>query len=708
MWKKKLSNTLVVLLPVFLVAGISQAREDSADVKRMVAVKTNSPPKIDGRLDDSCWRLTHSSTGFIQLDPEEGEPAREQTIVRVLYDEDNLYFGIECSDSEPERIDARMAPRDGLVYPGDMIGLVLDTYHDHQNAYGFYTNPYGTCLDFHTEGDGSRDWGGTDYGWDGVWRSEAKINDKGWSLEMAIPFKTLRFSRGKEQVWGINIQRYRGCTRENSFWSPITRDDRGQILKVSKAGHLVGLKDLKHGLHLELLPYGTGRYQRKGSEAPPHWDGDFGLDLKYGMASNLTADITINPDFAHIEADEDQINLSRFELWLKEKRPFFIEGSELFTPMDLFYSRRIRDPHFGARMTGKVGDYSIGMLTAVDHAEEGPNPTYGVFRLKKDILQKSSIGVIGVGKQTKGQYSRALGVDLELRPWENYELDLKAAKSFNSGVRGNDGHISVVFSRSTDRFGFRSWFSRLDPEFNVDQTGYVPHDPHVGEKESGVFFNYTPRIGKLGIRKMYFGQSVEGEKRTDEEKWGWDWTNVDFQMEFENVSDFRFTHTDWLWRWRHQEFRGDTSEVGFTSGGEGIFRPEVWAWFGDQYDFGDDYFGSIRRVSVGGKIRLLENLSFALNGSLVWEYFPSGKFDELKQTWYMRTTYLVSRDLFLRAFFQVNPTTESGDLNLLLSYAYRPLSRFYLTYNESRDKTAGNLRMTNRIFFTKVSYLWNL
>jgi len=229
-----------------------------------------------------------------------------------------------------------------------------------------------------------RGWGGIDLAWDGLWYSAAQVTEEGWTAELTIPFKTLRFPRKSEQVWGINVHRYQSSKREDSNWSFISRAD-GSMLKVSKAGLLLGLRDITPGLHIKLLPYGTARYvKEKGM-----WKGDTGLSFKYGISSDFTLDATLNPDFRHIEADEERINLTRFELFYEEKRPFFLERSELFTPMSLFYSRRIADPRFGVKLTGKTAGWSLGLLGAVDE-EQGPDPTYGVIGLRKDILGNSS------------------------------------------------------------------------------------------------------------------------------------------------------------------------------------------------------------------------------------------------------------------------------------------------------------------------------
>ena len=706
---------LLFLQTISPTLDVLSKEEGEREPRTMTALKIQFPPKIDGRLDDDCWKLAEPTTEFIQLFPDDGTPATEQTIIKVLYDNENLYFGIECLDSQPKNIDARLVPRDSDPYPGDLIGIVLDTFHDHQNAYCFWTNPRGIQMDFRSYNDFAQGWGGRDFSWDGVWRSAAQIKDTGWTVEVAIPFSTLRFPRKKEQIWGVNVQRYQKSKGEHSHWAPITRDDGG-VLKVSKAGHLVGLEDLEQGLHLELLPYGTSSYNEnlQGSAQKQ----DAGLDVKYGITSNLTTDLTINPDFGHIEGDEEQINLTRFELFLKEKRPFFMEGRNLFSPMNLFYTRRIRNPRFGANLTGKVGDYSIGLLTAQDE-EEKANPvkrgsatalsTYGVFRLQRDIFKKSSIGIIGVGKEgTEGEYNRAFGMDMSLRPRQS-ELNLKFGKSFHEGIEGDDWFTSINAGYNTDRFQLGGGFEQTQPEFNVDKIGYRPHDAHVGEKEFRGHVGYGHLLRRFGIHNIWTRQEFRATKRTDDSEWGWSWDNAGIRIIFFGHHWIDLLHENWYFRWKQRGYRGDTFSLWYVLAGKPLFDDtSIRVSTGEQYDWEDDYFGSIKAFSITQRLKILDNLTLNYDAQIVWEYFPTGEFDEVKRVANVRLTYLPTRDIFIRVFAPINLTTRQYGVNALISYAYRPMSRFYLAYNERRSKDASFLSLVDRIIMAKISCLWNL
>jgi len=337
--KKWLTFIVVSVLSIHLKA-------DEKTFKSVKAVKTETPV-IDGRFDDSEWNFGGLVEDFVQLEPEEGIPASEQTEVYILYDIQNMYVGIKCFDSEPGRIMSEIAGRDNQG-ASDMIALAFDTFNDHRNAYFFGTTPAGTKIDGRIFNDGQMD-----DSWDGVWYVETGRTDFGWTAEFRIPFNTLTFSK-KAENWGMNIIRSIERKKEEAFWQPVSRNEG---FRVSQFGHLEDIKGIKSGMNFKMLPYLTSgaRKDRISPLTRNNPNGFTGLDLRYGIASNLTAVLTINPDFAQIEADEDRINLSRYPYILREKRPFFLEGASIFNTAGnamsdgeyrtaLFYSRRINEP----------------------------------------------------------------------------------------------------------------------------------------------------------------------------------------------------------------------------------------------------------------------------------------------------------------------------------------------------------------------------
>ncbi|HEY5906400.1 MAG TPA: DUF5916 domain-containing protein, partial [Vicinamibacteria bacterium] len=344
-------------------------------------------PTLDGRVDDDVWAGVEPATGFIQQQPEEGQPSTERTEVRVLYDERNLYLGIVCFDTEPDKIVVTEGRRDADLLNSDSIQVILDTFLDHRNAFLFGTNPLGlehdgqiaaegetsgTLSPGQTSGFGAT---GTQRGqllgynknWDGDWTVRSAITARGWETEMAIPLKTLRYDGGTDRRWGINVMRNIRRKNEQAFLAPIPR--AYNIYRVSLAGELLGL-DLPARRDLRAIPYALTGFNEDTTlrENPTDTLGEVGLDVKWGITPKLTADFTVNTDFAQVEADEEQINLTRFDLFFPEKRPFFLENAATFQfgqpqQVDLFFTRRIGlsragepiDILGGARLSGKTG-----------------------------------------------------------------------------------------------------------------------------------------------------------------------------------------------------------------------------------------------------------------------------------------------------------------------------------------------------------------
>ena len=355
--------------------------------KTMTAVRVNSPPpKIDGVLDDEVWQYTPAFTGFTQKEPNEGEPATESTTVQVAYDDEALYIGIIAYDREPDKIVAQLTRRDQQV-EGDVISVSLDPYHDHQTGNYFKINPIGWLGDGNLYND--TEWDNT---WDGVWEARATIYDNGWAVEYKIPYHVLRFSPKEEYTWGINVDRFISRKKEHVYWVMVPKKESGW---VSRFGHLEGIKDIHPPTHLGCLPFTMAKstFEPESSTNPDGRElfSSAGLDLRYGLTSNLSLNATLNPDFGQVEADPAVLNLSVFETLFQERRPFFVEGAKIFqTPIQLFYSRRIgkRPEHFSipsgnrtidrpeattilgaAKLTGKTASKNtFGIMEAVTAA----------------------------------------------------------------------------------------------------------------------------------------------------------------------------------------------------------------------------------------------------------------------------------------------------------------------------------------------------
>ena len=434
---------LVSLVCALGVASPALAQaQGQVSTREFRASRTATPPVIDGQLSDEGWSHAQVMSGFTQIDPEEGQPATERTEVRVLYDDRALYVGVRLFDRDAALIGRRLTTRDGNAGDADRITLYLDPMHDHLTGVMFRVSASNVQTDAVLFNDTWDDWS-----WNAVWDSQVAVDDSGWSVEMRIPLSQLRFTADDTQTWGINLERYVRRRNEGSWLEMVPKKETG---RASRMVHLTGLDGLKPSRRLELLPYTAGRaeYVAPGSTVNPFNDGSrifasAGLDMKYGLTSNLTIDATVNPDFGQVEVDPAVVNLSAFETFFEEKRAFFLEGAQIFNNFgrggsnsnwgfnnsepQIFYSRRIgRSPQlqpnaefadpptattiFGAaKLTGKTArGWSIGLLEAVTSTETAPTQTafvpgevivepmtnYAVVRLQRDLGRRAGLGVL--------------------------------------------------------------------------------------------------------------------------------------------------------------------------------------------------------------------------------------------------------------------------------------------------------------------------
>jgi hypothetical protein len=506
----------LLVLPLLLNAG--------SNPKSAVAVRTAVAPMIDGVMNEPAWQLAKPVTDFTQRDPNEGEPASERTEIRILYDNEALYFGCLMYDSDPSKIVARLARRDDEV-ESDVLSIRIDSYHDHQTAFEFTILASGVKVDILQYNDAQQE----DASWDPVWEVQTRITDDGWVAEVKIPFNILRFTPRPEMEWGIQFIRRISRKQERDQWVLIRKSESGF---VSKFGHLVGLRDLPAPSNLELIPYavGSNRFLPPSAAYPNGRDyrGNAGFDVKY-RPGWLTVDATINPDFGQVEADPAVLNLSTFETFYPERRPFFIEGVQIFRfgtfgdgggGPGLFYSRRIGralevDPPANgylvdepraatilgaAKISGKTaGGLSVGLLEAVTGEERAtvvdttgrrtemrvePLTSYSVFRLRQDVLENSNLGMIATSVHRRGGWPALTGgVDWTLRFLEStYRLDgflavTRTTNSLNERLNGSAGRISF------NKDGGEHWRGFLSADFtsktyNVNDIGYFrrPND----------------------------------------------------------------------------------------------------------------------------------------------------------------------------------------------------------------------------------------
>jgi len=461
-------------------------------------------PVIDGKVDEEVWSTAAPYSTFTQQEPSEGQPATERTEVWFFADQTNLYVAVVCYDSEPDQLVVSQSRRDASLNDGDSVQILLDTFNDGQNAFVFGTNPFGIEFDAQvmaegqTGGRGFGGSGGFNLNWDADWTVSASPSERGWEAEFAIPLRTLRYNPGEERVWGVNVMRNIRRKNEQVFLAPVPRGY--SLQRVSVAGKLNGLS-LPSRRDLKFTPFVTGSFNDDKTLLTDTVDrtGDIGLDVKWGVRADLTLDLSVNTDFAQVEADEEQVNLTRFALFFPEKRAFFLENAQTFQlgqprNIDLFFSRRIGlaggqpiDILGAGRLSGKLGGYNVGLLnvqtdSAVDRRTGetiSQANNFSVVRVQREV-GRSNFGAMFVNRQgvgdlsTANDYNRALGLDLGWQATTNSRVFAFIARTDSPVSKGGSDYAGrVSFTYANDVHSGNAGYSQVGDHFNPE-VGFLP------------------------------------------------------------------------------------------------------------------------------------------------------------------------------------------------------------------------------------------
>jgi hypothetical protein len=703
--------------------------------KRLTAVRATSAITLDGALDEPAWGEAPIANGFIQNDPREGNPATYDTDVRVLYTEDALYFGIFAHDMEPSKIIISDLKKDYNVGSSDGFRVVLDTFHDGRNAYQFATNPAGAKWDSQMANEG-RD---NNSNWDGIWDVKTTITETGWVAEIWIPFRTLKFGETDPQVWGINFERKLRRLNEDSYWSPIPRIYDAQ--RVSLAGTLEGLRGLRAGKNIRVKPYALTSGSRVTTR-PMAGDFQGGVDVKYGVTSGLVWDFTVNTDFSQVEADEQQVNLTRFNLFFPEKRDFFLENQGIFSFGDdrnfgggnfgsgrtnqvqdlrLFFTRRIGLSDGGqalpilggTRLSGRQGAYSLGMLNIQQREDQGVSATnFTALRLRRDVLANSDIGAVLLDKEVAGPaFNRLAGFDANFR-FGDLIMNGYAAKTFSpvtatTAVRGNE-----LTTRANIEYRNRQWrlatkYSTIGEGFN-DELGFVPR---VGVNEWNAQLNrsFRPQWLPRSIREIMPHWVLVQSMRADGS--GLDLRQQDFHFPL-NFSNGAFVEAGMNTNLEVirtpfvlNSARGARIFTGNYSYDEYFitYRPNDAAKFssGLRYGIGEFYGGYKRSYGWGPTWRPNEKLNASLVMQLNDISLPELSYLSTLST--ARVNYNFNTKVFVNALLQYSTDSHQISSNIRFNIIHRPLSDFFFVYNEHRDEHTGLLQ--DRSLIAKMTYM---
>jgi hypothetical protein len=695
------------------------------------AVKLAAPLTIDGRLDEEIYQRALSFGGFIQQEPDEGQPATETTEVWIFYDERNVYFSARMLVSDPERLTANELRRDSVnIFRNDYFSVTLDTLFDRRSGLFVMTNAIGGQRDALIT-DEARS---INFDYNAIWEVKSERFDRGWTTEMAIPFKSLRYPQRREQVWNVVLSRVDWWKNEFSYLTPVPRTDGMQApFRVSAGATLVGIEAPPPGLNLEVKPYVTAN-----SSTLPAPDGaettlgrDFGVDAKYGVTKTLAADFTYNTDFAQAEVDDQQINLTRFNLFYPEKREFFLEGQGLFsfggastngqgeTPL-MFFSRRIglHDGRTvpiegGARLMGKAGAFNIGGLSirtdAVPSARV-PETRFSVIRIKRDILRRSSVGIIAT-ERTPALAAHAtnlvVGADMTLALFRNVEALSYYARSRTSGRSGDEESYRGRFYYNGDKYGLDVDHLKVGDAFNPE-IGFVARDDF---RRTYLLGRFSPRPDIPNVRRLTwdgrFDNIVSARDGNLQTRTGTGTFRVEFRSG--DAATATFERTD------------DRPAQPFGLPGGLVVRAGTYVFNQGtlQYQLGNQrrltgtfavtaggfYGGEQTTVSYNGRVEVTRQL--ALEPRISISRLALSAPDVITQLISVRTTYAMTARMFVAAFLQYNSAARIVGLNTRFRWEYRPGSDLFLVYSEGRDTALAGFRgQSNRQFVAKVTRLF--
>ncbi|MEP6782818.1 MAG: DUF5916 domain-containing protein [Acidobacteriota bacterium] len=735
-----------VLVPASLFA-------QSQPVPTFTAAKLDpsaEPPTIDGRVDEAIWQTVQPYTTFTQQDPIEGAPASEKTEVRVLVGKGHVYVSVIAFDSDPSKIIVSQARRDASLTDTDSVIIVFDTFNDRQNAFVFGTNPLGIEYDGQLAREGQTSGitfaggaAGTQRGgisafnpnWDGDWTVKSQITDRGWETEMAIPLKTLRYTPGTNQTWGFNVLRNIRHKNEQVYLAPIPRGY--DIYRVSLAAKMTGL-DLPARRDIKVIPYVLGSANKDFTRQTDQLKkkADVGVDLKWGIRPNLTLDATYNTDFAQVEADEEQVNLTRFDLFYPEKRPFFLENASTFQfgqpqQIDLFFTRRIGlsaaglpiDIRGGGRLSGKLGGWNVGLLDIqVDDAKNatgqivGAANNFGVIRMQREI-GRSSYGAIFVNRQGTGShstgddYNRAYGLDANIQVSQRQRVSAFFARTDSTGTAGTDYSGRGFYNFTNNLWQISGGYSQVGANFNPE-VGYLPRRG-FRRPEFRAFFQPQPKKIEW-IRRVSPHFSYNSFYGFDGELQSAMYHMHYFEIDPKQGGRFGsfFDYNQDAPRTPFTVYNRDGKKVVIPPGKYGwgqhafeyLHNPSARITATARYRIGQYYDGDFKGLEFTSDYRITPQAT----ASVGWTHqnidLPYGSF--VNNLIPIKANYSFTTLINVSALMQYNSQTGQFSSNVRFAWLNRSSTGLYVVYNDRRDLLSStSIETLGRSFIVKYTRL---
>jgi hypothetical protein len=717
---------------------LSVAKPPSATSDIVVtATRITASVEIDGHLDDEVYQSVKPITGFFQQEPQEGMPTSEPTDVWILFDDRNLYIAARCWDSEPEREIATELRRDTTnIFQNDNFTVVLDTFLDRRNGFFFQTNPLGAIRDQAIVDNVMNE------SWNTVWEVRAQRDEKGYTVEMEIPFKSLRYPNAGEQVWGINFRRVIKWKNEYSYLTnlPASFGTGNAVARMGSAATLKGVETPRQSLNLELKPYVVSAVTTNRTATTPinnDLDGDTGFDFKYGLTRGLVADATVNTDFAQVEEDQQQVNLTRFSLFFPEKREFFLEGQGIFSfggvtfgnnggnPGDvpvMFFSRQIGLSRgqavpviAGGRVTGRTGAYSIGALNMQTDDKEAAgavSTNFTAVRVKRDILRRSNIGVIATNRSPAiaGIDSNALlGADANLFLFANVTANAYYARTDTPSRSGGQDSYRGRFDFAGDRYGVQGEHLLVGNQFNPE-VGYVRRTDfrrNFGQlrfsprPENNAFvrkYNFTGSFDYVtdASASHILEKELRGVFSTDYQS-GDQWTVVEYTRNYELVTNDFVINPGTIVPRGGYEYQNVRTQ--YSIGQQRKVSGRVAAAYGSLYD------GKKTEVSYVGRIGVIPQFALEPSIELNWVRLPYGDFSAPVVA--SRFILTPNPRMAVSSLIQYNGGSRTLSSSVRFRWEYRSRSEIFLVYSDGRDTlTTGYPDLLNRTLAFKVTRLF--
>ncbi|NQU86359.1 MAG: carbohydrate binding family 9 domain-containing protein [Mariniphaga sp.] len=663
----------------FLVIVFTLISNISFGQKQLNANQLTVPITIDGIFESNSWAGADSAISFIQMEPQSGNSATEQTIAWFGYDNEYIYSVIKCYQSTP--LIAKNQSRDALSKNDDAVAILIDTYNDNRSGYGFMVNPLGTQIDFKINDDGRN----LDINWDTEWECEAKEFNGGWCVEIKIPFKSLKFKSNKD-TWGINFGRVIRSNFETVYWSGALSDD----FRISQGGKLTGIIVPGSEMSLKIFPYlSVFKTTNKKLSA------DVGGDVQWQISSNVSLNATINPDFATVEADQVKVNLSRYELRYPEKRLFFQEGNDMYsTRIRTFYSRRIQDIDFGERLNGKIGNYQFNVLNVktADLGTENPSAFFTAAKIKRDIFNSSSIGLALVDKSWDDGYTRSVSLDYVLNLGKTWQL----TGQFVGSAPGNFLEHSAWFARfarENNIYHYHFRYNYVGEKFqeNVNQTGFITDDDRKEIDFEGTY-KFWVKNSWLEYIDIGSNNNIFWSNSGTLRSW-----NLDNQAElyFSNKLSFEYNYNN-EYKLYEKEFHNFRHE--FSAG----YNTEEWSHTVIGYTTGKNFDRNFSLLNAGGRIKLFENLSLTYTANLL--HFSPDPENSSTFINIFTANYNFTKDLWLKMFVQNSTSDDKIYVYGMLGWRFKPpFGALYLIYSHDEFQQEGISVLSDNLFL-KLTY----